>query len=200
MVTSRLWCEMKYKMFNSIEKKMRGVTSGSTSNVGDQIIKDSYLPHEVMAHSPHVYIVYGIEPKGIPTAFPRIKAPAVESRLTELMKIRQEALAAHELARQMMIQRNPEKEVKFSVGDQVWLEAKNLKFPSETPKFKPKRLGPFRITRKIGKMNYELKLPFQWKNHPVFHTTLLTPYRETKEHGPNYIKPPPDLIDGQEEY
>src|SRR6201995_2898370 len=57
-----------------------------------------------------------------------------------------------------------------------------------------------KITRKIGKMNYELRLPFQWKNHPVFHATLLTPYRKTKEHGPNYIKPPPDLIDGQEEY
>ena len=100
----------------------------------------------------------------------------------------------------MMIQQNPEKEVKFNVRDQVWLEAKNLKFPSETPKFKPKCLGPFRITRKIGKMNYELELPFQWKNHPVFHATLLTPYRETKEHSPNYIKPPLDLIDGQEEY
>src|SRR6201994_2386408 len=49
-------------------------------------------------------------------------------------------------------------------------------------------------------MNYELKLPFQWKNHPVFHTTLLTPYHKTKKHGPNYIKLPLDLIDGQEEY
>ena len=25
-------------------------------------------------------------------------------------------------------------------------------------------------------------------------------YKETTEHGPNFIQPPPDLIDGEEEY
>ena len=34
----------------------------------------------------------------------------------------------------------------------------------------------------------------------MFHAALLTPYHETDEHGPNYIKPPPDLIDGEEEH
>jgi hypothetical protein len=34
----------------------------------------------------------------------------------------------------------------------------------------------------------------------VFHVDLLTPYRETEFHGVNYDKPPPDLINGEEEY
>ena len=34
----------------------------------------------------------------------------------------------------------------------------------------------------------------------MFHASLLTPYHETSEHGPNYIKPPPELINNQEEY
>jgi hypothetical protein len=34
----------------------------------------------------------------------------------------------------------------------------------------------------------------------VFHVDLLTPYIETDFHGPNYTRPPPDLIDGEEEY
>jgi hypothetical protein len=34
----------------------------------------------------------------------------------------------------------------------------------------------------------------------VFHVDLLTPYVETNFHGPNYTRPPPDLIDGEEEY
>jgi hypothetical protein len=34
----------------------------------------------------------------------------------------------------------------------------------------------------------------------VFHVDLLTPYVETDFHGPNYMRPPPDLIDGEEEY
>jgi hypothetical protein len=34
----------------------------------------------------------------------------------------------------------------------------------------------------------------------VFHVDLLTPYHETQEHGENYAQPPPELIDGEEEY
>jgi Chromo (CHRromatin Organisation MOdifier) domain len=34
----------------------------------------------------------------------------------------------------------------------------------------------------------------------VFHVDLLTPYHETKEHGANYTQPPPELINGEEEY
>jgi hypothetical protein len=45
-----------------------------------------------------------------------------------------------------------------------------------------------------------LILPTQWNIHPVFHTSLLTPFIETPSHGPNFTKPPPDLIDGEEEY
>ena len=33
----------------------------------------------------------------------------------------------------------------------------------------------------------------------MFHVDLLTPYRETEFHGPNYARPPPDLI-GEEQY
>ena len=40
----------------------------------------------------------------------------------------------------------------------------------------------------------------QWSIHPVFHIDLLTPYRETPMHGPNYQRPPPELVEGTEEY
>src|SRR6201995_3067919 len=155
--------------------------------------------HEATKLTPF-QVMYGTDPKGIPTAFPRMNAPAVEERLKEIILTRQEALAAHELARQAMIQRQPGKDIEFNVGDQVWLESKNLNIPMETRKFKPKREGPFKILEKLSKRVYKLKLPFQWKIHPVFHSSLLTPYHETQEHGTNFIRPPPDLIDGQEEY
>ena len=32
----------------------------------------------------------------------------------------------------------------------------------------------------------------------MFHASLLSPYHKTKAHGPNYSRPPPDLIDGEE--
>jgi hypothetical protein len=34
----------------------------------------------------------------------------------------------------------------------------------------------------------------------VFHAHLLTPFREMLAHGSNYLRPPPDLIDGIEEH
>ena len=49
-------------------------------------------------------------------------------------------------------------------------------------------------------MAYRLELPPNWRIHDVFHASLLTPYHETTAHGPNFTRPPPDLIDGEEEY
>jgi Chromo (CHRromatin Organisation MOdifier) domain len=34
----------------------------------------------------------------------------------------------------------------------------------------------------------------------MFHTSLLTSYKETEEHGENFTQPPLELIKGQEEY
>jgi hypothetical protein len=47
---------------------------------------------------------------------------------------------------------------------------------------------------------YQLKLPAAWGIHNVFHTSLLSPYSETTVHGPNFFQPPPELVDGEEEY
>jgi hypothetical protein len=52
----------------------------------------------------------------------------------------------------------------------------------------------------MSAVNYRLELPTQWSIHPVFHTDLLTPYKETIMHGPNFTRPTPELIDGEEEY
>ncbi len=52
----------------------------------------------------------------------------------------------------------------------------------------------------MSPVNYRLKLPMQWSIHDVFHIDLLMAYRETDIHGSNYSRPPPDLIDNDEEY
>ncbi len=88
----------------------------------------------------------------------------------------------------------------FKVNDQVWLDAKNLCLPYQTTKLAPKRHGPFRITKEISPVAYQLSLPASWTIHDVFHASLLLPYQENAVHGPNFSKPPPDLIQGTEEY
>ena len=52
----------------------------------------------------------------------------------------------------------------------------------------------------LSTIDYQLILPEQWKIHDVFHVDILTPYRETEFHGPNYNQPPPDLVGEEEQY
>jgi hypothetical protein len=89
---------------------------------------------------------------------------------------------------------------KYKEGDLVWLEGKNLRINQPTAKLAPRRHGPFKITQVMSAVNYRLELPTQWSIHPVFHIDLLTPYKETTMHGPNFTRPTPELIDGEEEY
>src|SRR5882757_9421632 len=95
------------------------------------------------------------------------------------------------------------KETKFKefvIGQQVWLEGKNIKRPYNSPKLSPKLYGPFRVVAKISSVAYKLQIPAMWQVHDVFHMLLLTPYKETMEHGKNFLEPPPDIIEGEEEW
>ena len=91
-------------------------------------------------------------------------------------------------------------ESQYQTGDWVWLKAKNLALPYASTKLAPKCHGPFRITKEISPVAYQLELPRAWTIHDVFHSLLLTPYKETQEHGAQFQHPPPELIDNEEEY
>ena len=89
---------------------------------------------------------------------------------------------------------------KLKMGDQVWLEGCNLCVIQPATKLAPKRYGPFKVTQVMSSVNYHLELPMQWTIHPVFHIDLLMPYCKMPIHGANYLCPPQDLINGEEEY
>ena len=88
----------------------------------------------------------------------------------------------------------------YQKGDKVWLEATHLHTTHPTKKLGPKRYGPFKVLEVVEHVNFRLKLPAHWRIHDVFHTKLLHPYTETKEHGENFTEPPPDLVDGVVEW
>jgi hypothetical protein len=89
---------------------------------------------------------------------------------------------------------------RWTKGQKVWLNTKNLVLPYGMIKLVPRRHGPFTIEEVRSPVVYKLRLPPQWNIHPVFHASLLTPYVETTEHGENYLRPPPDMIEGEEQY
>ena len=82
----------------------------------------------------------------------------------------------------------------------MWLEAPHLHLHHPSKKLAPKHHSPFETTQVLSPLTYHLRLPPTWKIHNIFHATLLSPYRETNTHKPNFSQPPPDVIDAEEEY
>jgi Chromo (CHRromatin Organisation MOdifier) domain len=124
------------------------------------------------------------------------KNQTVEEYLSNMRRNRLMAIhALNKVAHRVDVSPN-----RWTTGQLVWLEGKNLPLPHGTAKLAPRRHGPFKVTQIISPVAVQLELPPQWNIHPVFHSNLLTPYTETPSHGPNFTRPPPDLIDGEEEY
>jgi hypothetical protein len=141
----------------------------------------------LMGFDPHADWVHATSP-----------IPRVTLRLEQLKEARIQAHDAMIKAQQPWVKHRDMP--KYKEGDLVWLEGKNLQINQPTTKLAPRRYGPFKIIQVMSSVNYHLELPTQWSIHPVFHINLLTPYKETIMHGPNFTRPAPELIDGEEEY
>ena len=124
--------------------------------------------------------------------------PQVTLRLDQFKEAREQARSLMIKAQESWVRHKDTP--KYKEGDLVWLEGRNLRLSQPTPKLAPRRHGPFKIVQVMSPVNYRLELPTQWSIHPVFHIDLLMPYRETITHGANYLRPPPDLVDNEEEY
>ncbi|KAJ2926197.1 hypothetical protein H1R20_g10898, partial [Candolleomyces eurysporus] len=155
--------------------------------------------HADRKHTPFE-LLYGYRPPAIPTAIGETKFPAVESRMKMLESARNEAIAAHELARIRMRSRFSRTFEPFTKGQKVWLDSRNLKLPYLSKKIAPKREGPFKILEVLSPVTYRLELPTQWKVHPVFHATLISPVKETDAHGPLHPSHVPEIVEGYEEF
>ena len=84
----------------------------------------------------------------------------------------------------------------FVEGDQVLLSTKNLLLQGSR-KLLPRFVGPFTITRVVGKHAYQLELPPHMHIHSVMHVSLLKPYKASER-----SQPPPRtmMVDEDEEF
>lgn len=155
--------------------------------------------HSSTKESPF-YLLMGYQPRWFPGMNEQTTVPSIKHRLTELRKARADAESSHQIAADIMKQRIEGQPPLFKKGDKVWLEGKNITTTHPSAKLRPKRFGPFRIDDVLGPITFKLKLPPTWKIHPVFHAGLLTPYVQTKEHGPAATYPPPDIINNEEQF
>jgi hypothetical protein len=140
----------------------------------------------------------GYHPRANITLFPNT-LPGVETWIAEWTQARQQVHKAILITQKRWVHTRYLGRT-LKIGDKVWLEGRNLRTEQPTAKLVPKRHGPFLIKKVLSPITYQLTLPLTWKIHDVFHVDLLTPYIKTDFHGPNYTRPPPDLINDKEEY
>jgi hypothetical protein len=95
----------------------------------------------------------GEGPVAIPTTFENTKFPSVAKKIKNVVTSREEALAAHKLARSRMAERIKSDFVPFKKGQMIWLDSRHLK-TNYHKKMAPKWKGPFEIEEVLGPVTY----------------------------------------------
>jgi len=85
-------------------------------------------------------------------------------------------------------------------ADRVMPNRKNLRTKRPIEKLDHKMLGPFVVKRNVGSRAFEVELRERWDIHPVFHVSLLEPYREDPVGRPQKVIPTPDIVDNEPSY
>jgi len=185
------------RMNQWVENYLRQFVSGRQNDWSNLLPMAEYAhnswKHEHTKHTPHE-LIFGFNPTASINA-PEDTVPAAQERLTKLQESRSEAQKA--LQRRIKPLHLPRT---FVTGDKVWLDGRNLPIKTHSRKLAPRRYGPYEVLLQNSPVTYRLKLPNRMKIPNVFHVDLLTPYHETRAYGKAHSQPPPELIDGQEEY
>ena len=128
-----------------------------------------------------------------------------ERTLTEMKVIWDEVRAklVVEQARQKKYADTKRRDVKYEVGDSVYLATRNLRVFGG--KLVPKWVGPYLVTE-VRKSGVSVKLDLRdelGKTNPVFHVSQLKPYVVSELEWPGrqqHHRPAPELVDGETEW
>jgi len=88
----------------------------------------------------------------------------------------------------------------FRVGDLVMIDARNMKTKRPSKKLDHKKIGPVKILKKIGTRAFRVELPPSIQVHNVFHVSMLEPYRTSRYSNRHRPPPPPEEVEGQENW
>jgi hypothetical protein len=83
----------------------------------------------------------------------------------------------------------------INIGDKIWLLHCNLKTNRPCNKLDFRHLGPFSVVKKINDVAFHLGLPPSMKIYPLFHISLLEPYKESSIPGRFLVPPLPIEIE-----
>lgn len=146
---------------------------------------------------------YGYHPRLDTFDFSKVDNPAAEdmaNRLSELHAIMKAQLKKAQERQKINADVYRKEQPQLNVGDKVWLLRRNIKTTRPCDKLDYRRLGPFSVSEQINPVAYRLHLPESMKIHPVFHVSLLEPYKTVDIQGRRQMPPPPIEVDNNEEF
>jgi transposase InsO family protein len=139
---------------------------------------------------------------GVPT--PDQCLPSVEQSLDQIKEVQtelKEALSLAQAAMKEQFDKHVRPTPEWKIGDEVWLNSRNILTTRPSPKMDHRWLGPFSVLSKISTSAYKLTLPDSMKGiHPVFHVSVL------RKHVPDTIAdrqtntPDPIIVDGMDKW
>ncbi|QRW23889.1 Retrotransposable element Tf2 protein [Rhizoctonia solani] len=142
--------------------------------------------------------LYGWEPLLTPSNIPT-DVPEADNLATQMEAQWREVEAALRQSKTRMTAGETGEPLTFEIGEEAWLDAKNVKLKTLSPKLTEQRLGPFKVTQKISDRAYRLELPPSMRIHDVFYVGLLSKVKRDKKRTFEN-RPPPVTVDGEEEY
>ncbi|KAF8747621.1 reverse transcriptase [Rhizoctonia solani] len=110
--------------------------------------------------------LYGWEPSLTPSNVPT-NIPEADNMAAQMEAQWQEIEAALRQSKARMTAGGTGEPISFEIGEEAWLDAKNVKLRTLSPKLSKQRLGPFKVTKKISDCAYCLKLPPSMRIHDV---------------------------------
>jgi hypothetical protein len=149
---------------------------------------------------------YGYHPRcSVTVATPEPTNPAAEAWVDKLQAIQADLKVNLQQAQERYKKqhdRHTRPAPAIAVGDKVWLNRRNIRTTRPSRKLDVKRMGPFKVLGVFGegKLAYKLELPARMRVHPVFHVSLLEPYRESTLPGRTQEPPLPVEVEGELEY
>jgi hypothetical protein len=129
----------------------------------------------------------------------RGEIPFAKERAEKLVKIRQELEECWIKTKESQAKyyNKNHTPIEYNIGEWVLLSAANIITTQPSKKLAHRRLGAFKVKRRIGRQAYELDLLPRYESiHNVFHVSLLEPYRRRPGTEPGQITP--EIVEGEE--
>ncbi|CEL54850.1 hypothetical protein RSOLAG1IB_11795 [Rhizoctonia solani AG-1 IB] len=154
--------------------------------------------HSATGRSPFMAL-YGWQPTLTPSNM-ETNVPEANNLANTIKKQWEEVAAALRQSKSRITEgQNQEVPISFEIGEEAWLDAKNVNLKTRSDKLTERRLGPFKVTEKISDQAYRLELPETMRIHNIFYVGLLSKVKQNELQAWEN-RPPPITVDGEEEY